>query len=235
MDTNNLRPHIFIKNEPAAPVKREYDGGGGGTYPRESYKQHAIKVQSEAHKLRAIFANSKDKDISKRYFKVEIPEDHKVATSTGKILEKDLHSAIIGSPASNIAHVSTSQDSFEDLISQLDVYQSSEISRGKSKFATIESISEIPFNEKVSERFLLDFENELVEGDALITLFPDLDSTDVDSIFQGISKYLKENNGEVLSFLSREEGALLRVHSKKSILKDLAKMFVCFNSILRLC
>ncbi len=231
MDDNTLRPHIFIRNEPAAPVKREYEGGGGGTYPRQSYKQHAVKVQTEAHKLRAIFANSKDTGIAKRYFKVEMPMDQKVATSTGKSIERNLHSAIIGSPASNIAHVSSSSDSFEDLVSQLDVYQQSDKSTGKSKFAAIESISEIPFHEKVSERFLSDFGNDLVEGDALITLFPDLEPKDVDSILNSVSKFLKENNGEILSFLPREEGALLRVRSKKSILKDLASMFISIQSL----
>jgi hypothetical protein len=231
MDTNDLRPHIFIKNEPTPPIKREYDGGGGGTYVRQSYKQHAVKVQAEAHKLRAIFANSKDSNISKRYYKVELPKDQKVATSTGKVLEKNLYSTIIGSPASNIAHVSSNLDSFEDLISQLDVYQSTDASTGKSKFASIENISEIPFDEKVSERFLSGFESDISEGDALITLFPDLDQADVESVFRGVSNFLKENDGEVLSFLSREEGALLRVRSKKSILKDLAEMFVSIQSL----
>jgi hypothetical protein len=231
MDVKNTRPHIFIKNEPAAPVKREYDGGGGGTYARQSYKQHAIKVQAEAHKLRAIFANSKDSGISNIYYKVEIPEDQKVAMSTGKVLEKNLHSTIIGSPASNIAHVSSSQDSFEDFLSQLDLYKSSEASTGKSKFASIESISEIPFSEKVSERFLSGFETDLAEGDALITLFSDLDQADVKTVCQGVSQFLKKNNGQFLSFLPREEGALLRVRSKKSTLKDLAEMFVSIQSL----
>jgi hypothetical protein len=231
MDIEKLRPHILIKDEPAAPVKREYDGGGGGTYPRNSYQQHAAKILAEADRLSAIFGGVRDRDISKRYFKVEIPEDQKVSTSTGKVLENNLHSSIVGSPASNIAHVCTTKESFDDLVAQLGEYNSTPLNRGKSKYASIENLSEIPFSEKASERFYSEFDGENDEGDALITLFPDIDSEDMEIITKGVKVFLNQHQGKVLSFLPREEGALLKVRSKQSVLKNLAEMFVSIQSL----
>ena len=144
MVNDNSRPHIIIKNEPAAPVKREYNsGGGGGTYPRTSYTEHATKVYKEVDQLKAIFSKIEDKEISNLYYRVALPEGQKVETSEGKRLEENIHSSIVGSPSENVAHVSTSKSSFQDLTAQLSKYKSTDDSTGKSKFASIEEISEI--------------------------------------------------------------------------------------------
>lgn len=231
MPSNVQRPHIIIKNEPKPAVTREYDGGGGGTYPRESYRQHATKVHTEVDKLKAIFSNLKDAGIEKRYFKVVLPEGEKVSTSTGKGLEKSLSSNIVGSPQNNVAHVSSTVASFDDLVAQLENYKNTEANVGKSKYAMIEEISSVPFDEKVSERFLAQFEGDEEEGEALITFFPDLNENETNTVKQGVEKFLSEMDGEVLSFLPREEGALIKVRSKKSVLKDLAEMFVSIQSL----
>ena len=231
MPDNSLRPHIIIKKETSPPIKREYDGGGGGTYPRASYQQHAAKIYQEVDHLRAIFAKVNDNNIDKRYFKVEIPEGHKVSTSEGKILEGNIFSTIVGSPNENIAHVSSNVKSFEDLTVQLEKYQNTDKNVGKSKFALIEGVYNIPFEEKVSERFLSQFENDQKEGEALITFFPDLNEEEMESVSKAIAQFLKTKNGEILSFLPREEGALIKVRSKREILKELAETFVSVQSL----
>lgn len=231
MPNDTQRPHIFIRNEPNPAVTREYDGGGGGTYPRESYRQHAIKVHTEVDRLKVIFTNLKDAAIEKRYFKVALPEGEKVSTSTGKGLERNLSSNIVGSPQNNVAHVSSSVASFDDLVAQLETYKSTETNVGKSKYAMIEDISYIPFDEKVSERFLAQFEDDEEEGEALITFFSDLNEDEVSIVQEGVASFLNEMDGEILSFLPREEGALIKVRSKKSVLKDLAEMFVSIQSL----
>lgn len=231
MPNDTQRPHIFIRNEPNPAVTREYDGGGGGTYPRESYRQHAIKVHTEVDRLKVIFTNLKDAGIEKRYFKVALPEGEKVSTSTGKGLERNLSSNIVGSPQNNVAHVSSSAASFDDLVAQLETYKSTETNVGKSKYAMIEDISSIPFDEKVSERFLAQFEDDEEEGEALITFFSDLNEDEVSIVQEGVASFLNEMDGEILSFLPREEGALIKVRSKKSVLKDLAEMFVSIQSL----
>lgn len=231
MADKNLRPHIIIKKEPASPQKREYEGGGGGTYSRTSYRQHSAKIYQEVDKLRAIFAQQNDGGIDKRYFKIEIPKDHKVETSDGKKIEANTFSTIVGSPESNIAHVSSSSQSFEDLLLQIEKYKTSENSIGKSKFALIESISEIPFEEKASQRFMSQFQDDNEEGEALLTIFSDLNSSEVDSVSRAIDAYLKAKEGEVLSVLPREEGTLIRVRSRKSVLRALAESFISVQSL----
>jgi len=68
------RPHILLR-EHAPPETRQYSGGGGGTYPRTSYEQHATKVFNQAADLRAMFAkvNPGGPDIDRGYFRIELP------------------------------------------------------------------------------------------------------------------------------------------------------------------
>ena len=150
MTNNNFRPHIIITKEPASPIKREYNnGGGGGTYPRANYRDHAVKVYKEIDQLKAIFSESKDIGTSKVYYRVELPEGYKISTSEGKQLEKNIRSNIVGASSEKVAHMSNTKDSFNDLLLELNNYRDSSKNVGKSKFAPIEKFSSIPFEEKI--------------------------------------------------------------------------------------
>jgi hypothetical protein len=232
MHNDSYRPHIVISSkEVSAPVKREYSGGGGGTYPRTSYREHATKVCQEIDQLKAIFSNYQDGGSSKVYYKVSLPEGHKVSSSEGKQLEENIRSDIVGSPAENIAHVSASKEAFKDLSLELAKYKDTEQSTGKSKFAMIEELSNIPFEEKISERFLLNFVNDNDEGEALIKTFPDLSEKDIETIVTGIRSFLENHHGSVLSVLPGDEGALLKVKSNRKVLKELVDTFISIQSL----
>ena len=231
MADNNLRPHIVIINEPAAAIKREYLNGFAQKHPRESYQSHAAKVYKEVDQLKAIFAGSADAGISKTYYRVELPKGHKVSSSEGKQLEKYIRSDIVGSPSENVAHLSTTKESFDDLIAELNKYSNTDNNVGKSKFSTIEGFSQIPFEEKVSERFLLNFANDSEEGEAIIKIFPDLNQEDLGIILSGIKNFLAANNSKVLSMLPGEEGAIITVKSRKEVLRELSDRFVSIQSM----
>jgi hypothetical protein len=233
MTDNNLRPHILIGDERPDPVVREYSGGGGGgSYSRSDYNTHSSKVSREAESLKAMFANLEDQGISKRYFRLLFPDGEKVSTtSSGGKIEEDLRSSIIGSPSDNIAHLSTSVESFDDLNSELGAYGSSEKNVGKSKFSIIEGIGEIPLEEKVTERFTQSFDSPEETGDALISLFPDLTSEEEDTVLKSIDAYLKNQGGELLNVVEGENNTVIKVMSKRSILEELAKSFVSIQSL----
>lgn len=232
IENNNLRPHIIIVNEPASPKKREYNtGGGGATYPRTSYSVHAAKVYKEIDQLKTIFAESNDNSTSRIYYRVELPDGFKVSTSEGKQLEKNIRSNIVGASSEKIAHMSTTKDSFEDLLIELNNYKETSTNVGKSKFASIEKFSPIPFEEKISERFLSKFKNNSDEGDALITTFPDLSEEDLNIVIKGLEKFFTQQNGEIISILPGEDGAIIKVRSKKETLQKLADNFVSIQSL----
>jgi hypothetical protein len=233
MNEQDRRPHIFIKDEPPAHEVRTYSGGGGGgTYPRTNYKKHASKVSKEAHELKAIFSKTNDSSIPNVYFKIELPEDHTVSTtSAGEKLEENFRGRIIGSPKENIAHLSATKEAFNDLSSELDRYRDSSKNTGKSKFASLERIDAIPFEEKISERFSDYFDNDESSGEALVSLYPDLSKEDSKYVIQGITNFLKKNNGEVVQISEGESGLILKVKSKKKILEELAKSFVSIQML----
>lgn len=246
MTNNNFRPHIIITKEPASPIKREYkNGGGGGTYPRTNYRDHAAKVYKEIDQLKAIFAESKDIGTSKVYYRVEIPDGYEFSNSEGKILEKkynvsssdgkslekNLRSTIVGAPSDKVAHMSASKDSFDDLMAELSSYGNTPNNVGKSKFATIEGFSPIPFEEKISERFLSQFHNDIDEGDALLTTFPDLNEEDLSVVIKSMEYFFSQQQGKIISVLPGEEGAIIKVRSKKKTLQKLADSFVSIQSL----
>jgi len=230
-EENQLRPHIVIKDEPAPPVKREYPPGGS-TYKRDDYGAHAKSVSTEAKNLKAIFAKSKDSSsTNKVFFRLELPEDQKVETSNGKQVSDKMRVEIIGSPKENVAHVSANKDSFDDLTTQLSEYSSSSDNKGKSKFSAIEHIDPIPFEEKVTERFLDNFEKDDEEGEALIELFEDVSTKEAENISIEIANFLKQSGGEVLDTDNSNTGKVIRVKSKKNILKQLSEMFLSVQSL----
>jgi hypothetical protein len=231
MDNESKRPHIIIKNEMSPAVKREYEGGGGGTHLRESYARHARKVFNEVDRIRAMFAHINDGSIENRYMKVSLPQGHKVSTSEGKIVEQDIYSNIVGSPAENVAHVSINKSAFEDLHSEIDRYATSEKHVGKSKFAIIEELSEIPFAEKISERFSNFFRSDEDTGEAIISLFSDLSQNDVDAILRAVNDFLRLNHSQILNVVKADSGTLFRVKSKKSVLKELSAKFISIQSL----
>jgi len=229
-EDNGQRPHIIIKNEPAPPVKREYEGGGS-SYKRANVASHSRKVAREADQLRAMFAKSQDSKTSKVYFKVEMIEDTKVESSKGIILENTLRAKIVGSPKENIAHVATTRESFNDLVSEIEIYKTSEKNVGKSKYAAIEGLSPIPFEEKATLRFLDVFTDEETEGEALVGLFPDLTEEDATSVAVAIKSFIEQRGGEVMGQDDSASGIIFKVKSRKDVLKDLANMFISVQGL----
>jgi subtilisin family serine protease len=228
-DPQNFRPHIIIKDEPAAPVKREYTGGGA-SFPRADYNQHASKVTKEANELRALFSKSADSNTSKVYLKIELPADYKAEGSKGKIISDNLRAEIVGSPAENVAHISTNRKSFEDLTQELERYKTSNENVGKSKFSEVEGFSPIPFEEKVSQRFLDSFTDES-DGDALVELFQDMSNEDANSVSAAIKKFVESKGGQVVDEGDVNSGRIIKVRSKRSVLEELSKMFVSVQGI----
>ena len=230
---NTNRPHIIIVNEPPAPSVRTYDGGGGGgTYPRTDFQRHASKIFSEAQSLKAALDAIVPDQRSKIYYRVEIPKDFgNIWTSKGQKLEDDLHGEIIGAPAPHVGHMSSRAESFSLLLDQLQTYTSSGGARGKSKFAPLESISKIPFNEKVSKRLQGIFDANAFDNKAIFGLFPDLTKEEVDAYVQAIDIFLKNANGKVVDVIPSESGALLTIQSDEKTLKDCAERFIGVQSV----
>ena len=86
----NRRPHLFISEQLPTPLNREYDiKGGSGTFPRDSYQKHANKIYHEASVLKQQFEQIAEfNESTKRYFRVELPEEQATWTGIGKILKK---------------------------------------------------------------------------------------------------------------------------------------------------
>lgn len=226
------RPHILLR-EPLPPKVREYPGGGGGTYPRTSYAQHASKVFKQAEELRAMFARLRPNggDLDREYFRLELPNDLKVTGSNGQKIEGTVHGSIVGAPAGNVGHFSTTAESFALLLEELQRYAGTHDSVGKSKFAPIEEIGPIPLAEKLGPGMAEKLAEENEPIDVLLGLFPDLLSRERQAVRAAIEALLVPSGGRVADAVDGESGTYLRVQALPAAIKAIAESIVAVQSV----
>lgn len=227
------KPHLLINEALPAPTARVYEvKGGAGTYPRTDYAQHAGKIYKEAAQLNAFFAKVKDSTLSdKVFFKIQTPEDVNLWTGKGSEIEKKIHAEIVGSPAKNIGYVSTNKSSFSSLVEQIERYNSSEDNKGKSNFAQIEKISEVTAEEKISSRYKTASSSSAFNGEALISLFPNLTSTENANYKALISKLLVAEKGAILNECASDDGLILKVKGSKEMMAKIAESILAVQSV----
>jgi len=228
----NRRPHIVVSNEMPAARIRVYDGGGGG-FKRNSNEipAHAQRISNQATQLRAYFATKRDTELtSRRYFKVELPQGKSVTGSTEESLEESLLGKVVSSPATNIAHISVLPASFEDMARSLQTYANSADHRGKSRFAVVESLSPIPFEEKVAPR-ILDVDDATV-SDFLITFYEDLTNKETTALRAQIQQEIaNDGGGNVSGQVLSSNGTILELKTSKRNIRRITDLFMAIQSV----
>lgn len=227
------KPHLLINEILPTPAARIYETkGGGGTYPRTDYAQHASKIYKEAAHLNAFFAKVNENTVSEKvFFKIETPDDISLWSGKGTEIEKKIHAEIIGSPAKNIGYVSTNKSSFNSLIQQIERYHTSEENTGKSNFAQLEKIGEVTAEEKISSKFKLASESSAFNGEALISLFPNLTHSENAGYKALINKILISENGSILNECNSEDGLILKIKGHKNTIKKIAESILAVQSV----
>lgn len=230
MSANN-RPHIVVRELYNPPEIRTFSGGGGGAYQRTQVARHANKIYREAEILKqAITSATENLGLRKVHYRVELPNEINAWTTQGTKVEENIHAQIVGSPAPNVAHVSTSPQSFDLLLEQLGRYKTTDEHVGKSKFAALESITKIPFKEKVSQR-LVSRMDEVGNLEVLLALFPDLLREDKVAYVEAITALMRQQNGQLLSTTETDVGLLLKVRATPTLIKSAAEEFLGVYSV----
>jgi subtilisin family serine protease len=230
--SDDLRPHLKLTEH--KPIEdRTFTGGGGGAYQRTEYKKHSNKIFREAQELSQFFESSTDHaTMQRRYFRIELPEESNILSSSeGKKISEVVLGNLVGAPSKNIGHFSTLESSFATLLEQIKVYNETATNVGKSKFASIENISSIPENEKVSVELTKLIEAKQYSGEILVTLFTDLSREEQETIKKAINFYLLQKEGAIISEVDTSQGKLLRVRTKSEDVNKLAKQFLSIQSI----
>ncbi len=229
--SDSSRPHIVVRDLYNPPELRTYSGGGGGSYKRTQVARHAGKIFREAEVLKQAISNaSENLGIKKVHYRIELPSEINAWTTQGTKVEENIHAQIVGSPSPNIAHVSTSPQSFDLLFEQLGRYNDSSDHVGKSKFAVLESITKIPFSEKVSQR-LLELMNASQQIEVLLALFPDLLREDKVAYVKAITALINQGNGEFISTTESDVGLLLKVRATPMLIRSAAEEFLGIYSV----
>lgn len=227
------KPHLFIREKLPEPAPRVYEvAGGGGTYPREDYKKHANKIFKEASQLRAVFAKLETEGLPEKvYFRAELPKDFSTWSGKGTDLEKNTHSKIVGSPEKNVGYLSTTKASFDLLYEQLERYNDTEKSVGKSNFAALEKISEIPSDEKITDRLKRNIGSDNFKDEALISLFPDLTQVERETYKKVISQVLAEDGGKLTGEYLSDTGLIIKIKANKKSIKKIAERILAVQSV----
>lgn len=229
--TDTRRPHIVVTNEPPAATVREYPGGGGG-FKREptTLGDHSRRISTEAAQLRAFFANQRDlPNTSHRYFRIELPEGQTVMGAVEETIREKLHAEIVSSPAKNIAHISTLPTAFDDLVRGINEYATTPNHDGKSKYALVESIKPIPFDEKASPRTLL--VDDAVESNFVVSLHEDLTANEVQAVTTRIQEEIRASGGRIENQVRSSNGALLELKVSKRDIRRISDLIMAIQSV----
>ncbi len=228
----NLRPHLKISEHKSIEDRTYESGGGGGTYPRNDYARHSKKLFKEAQVLKAIFAKQKDKELTqRRYFRVQFPKEKNMWTSDGQKLSQNIQGSLVGTESKQIGHFSTLDRSFNTLVDQLETYKNTDTHVGKSKFAPINKISDIPREEKISKGLASLIKNRQFDGEALVSLFSDLTNEEQQVLKRAIDEYLSSRDGSVLSDVETDFGRVLRIKAKAEDIDGLVDSFLCIQTV----
>lgn len=225
------RPHLLIE-EPAHTAPRTYpSGGGGGPYPRSDYALHAAKVYREAQTLEPYFRQRSDANATdRRYFRVELPADQSVWTSTGAKLTEALKADIVGAPSKTAGHLSSTGAALNLALAELQRYSGPK-NVGRSKFAILEAIGPIPITEKVSARARAILDDAQGDTSMLLSLFPDLSHVERQTIVQAIEQLLRASGGQLLAETEVESGFYIRVSARPKAIAEVAEAFLSVQSV----
>lgn len=230
--SNDLRPHLKLK-EIRSVENRTYDvGGGGGTYPRNDYRRHANNIFKQTQQLKRAIEQAKDGNLTtKRYFRVELPDDKSILRSEGGKLSQNILGNLVGAPQKTVGHFSTIKNSLNSLLDQIKEYSTSEKNTGKSKFSVINKIANIPASEKVSKSLQAIMDSGKEPGEILVSLFPDLSRDEAITIKNAITEYLNESEGSIISEYDGATGKILKIKTKRNTIKNLAECFLAIQTV----
>lgn len=228
----NKRPHIVIREEAPTPVPRQYlNGGGSGVYPRPNFQSHANSISTNAAQVKAIFAASRDRDkTNKVYYKVKIVDTNKFETTHGQIVEENFFAKIVGSPEKNVAYLSSSKAAFNDVVTAIETYRTSPKNSGKSKFSEVEELSNITFEEKATTR-VHDIDENEHQSEYLIGLYDDMTRVEETAVVEEIKSFVNSSGGEYIEKFETSAGPVVKIKSKKDLLRSLANSFVAVQSV----
>ena len=230
--SETLRPHLKLEEIRSITDRIYPAGGGGGTYPREDYRRHAGKIFRHTQKLKESFENTEDQNLTrKRYIRVELPKESNVHAGEGETLSKNILGELVGAPKKNVGHFSTNENSLDLLSEQLKTYRDTDKHTGKSKFAPIEKISNIPSSEKISDNLKAILKEGIEPGEVLVSLFPDLSRDEVATIKKAMIDFLKDGNGEIVSGYEGISGQLFKVKAKANKIAPLADCFLAIQTV----
>ena len=226
-----MRPHLLIET-PIATEERTYPGGGGGgTYPRTSYEQHAQQVYAEAQAFTAALASQNDSvSTQRRYYRVQLPDQESVWASPGVKVAEALHSTLVGAHNRNVGHLSTTSASVQLILDELRRYADPG-NIGKSKFSVIEELGRIPASEKLAVRVTHLLHEPQREATVLLSLFPDLSHIERQAVIQTLGAWLAARGGVVTSTTEVESGVYIRVTAKSQHIREIADTFLTVQSV----
>jgi hypothetical protein len=116
-------------------------------------------------------------------------------------------------------------------LEQLERYSKSEESVGKSNFAQIERLSDIPTSEKLTTRLKRAIESKEFKDEALVSLFSDLTRQERENYKILIQGILQQNQGQVLGEYLSESGLFLKVKANSKTIEKVAEKILAVQSV----
>lgn len=225
-DTEN-RSHLNIPNENIRSEKVPVYGGGT-TFKRPNLGEHGRKLQDQASSLRVAYQSKKDYEYSNSlFFEIESPEEIVIKNEKAKL--ENLGIELIEYNRNRTKAIAKiTKDKFKTFDTRLSIYTNVPFHPGKTYFSIIESILDIPFDQKIQSLEEIDKDLEI---DVLINLYNVLSKREKKAIQEKLLYDLNQKEIKTSYYTFVNGFTTIQCTASKSIIENICKDYSTIKEV----
>jgi hypothetical protein len=180
-------PHLWIPREHLREEQAS-SGGGGKPYTRTDYADHGRRLMERTREAKEAIVQKKDISLTDTLIvQVKTAEDVPIREHRLDLQNQGFEVIAYSSRAENAATARIEKTEFEQFSARLHQYTEEATHPGRSTIAVIETIQDVPIEEKLSPELPMD---EAVLFECIISLYNVLSGSEKEAILRSMARSL---------------------------------------------